>query len=63
VGKAADATALAAASRINVSLYPETGEIRFLPDVYTTAQNYASMNSAFLRSRQIYVQFLRIYPL
>jgi len=31
----------------------ETGEIEFLPDVYATAQSYASMNSAFLRSRQI----------
>lgn len=53
VGKAADAAALAAASRIDVAWYQETGEIRFLPDVYATAQNYASMNSAFLRSRDI----------
>jgi Flp pilus assembly protein TadG len=53
VGKAADAAALAAASRINVTLYRETGEIQFLPDVYSTAQNYASMNSAFLQSRHI----------
>lgn len=53
VGKAADAAALAAASRINVALYRETGEIEFLPDVYATAQSYASMNSAFLRSRHI----------
>ncbi|PWB56035.1 MAG: hypothetical protein C3F13_02940 [Anaerolineales bacterium] len=53
VGKAADAAALAAASRINVALYRETGEIEFLPDVYGTAQTYASMNSAFLRSRHI----------
>jgi Flp pilus assembly protein TadG len=53
VGKAADAAALAAASRINVVLYRETGEIQFLPDVYATAQSYASMNSAFLRSRHI----------
>lgn len=53
VGKAADAAALAAASRINVALYRETGEIEFLPDVYGTAQNYASMNSIFLRSRHI----------
>ena len=52
-GKAADAAALAAASRINVALYRETGEIQFLLDVYTTAQSYASMNSAFLRSRRI----------
>lgn len=53
VGKAADAAALAAASRINVALYRETGDIEFLPDVYSTAQSYASMNSAFLRSRHI----------
>jgi Flp pilus assembly protein TadG len=53
VGKAADAAALAAASRINVPLYRETGEIQFLPDVYATAQNYASMNSAFLQRRHI----------
>jgi Flp pilus assembly protein TadG len=55
VGNAADAAALAAVSRINVALYRETGEIEFLPDVYVTAQNYASMNSAFLRSRHISV--------
>jgi Flp pilus assembly protein TadG len=53
VGKAADAAALAAVSRIDVAHYRETGEIIFLPDVYATAQNYASMNSAFLRSRHI----------
>jgi hypothetical protein len=53
VGKAADAAALAAAARIDVALYRETGEIEFLPDVYGTAQSYASMNSAFLRSRHI----------
>jgi hypothetical protein len=53
VGKAADAAALAAASRIDVATYRETGEILFLPDVYATAQNYASMNSAFLQRRHI----------
>jgi len=53
VGKAADAAALAAASRIDVVHYRETGEIRFLPDVYATAQTYASMNSTFLSSRYI----------
>jgi hypothetical protein len=42
-----------AASRINVVLYRETGEIEFLPNVYGTGQSYASMNSAFLRSRHI----------
>lgn len=53
VGKAADAAALAAASRIDVVHYRETGEIRFMPDVVAIAQTYASMNSAFLRSRHI----------
>jgi Flp pilus assembly protein TadG len=53
VGKAADAAALAAASRIDVVLYRKTGEIRFLPDVYATAQNYTSMNSAILQRWQI----------
>ena len=33
VGKAADAAALAAASRINIPLYRETGQVVFLPDV------------------------------
>jgi len=55
VGKAADAAALAAAARIDVVHYRETGEIRFLPDVVATAQTYASMNSAFLRRRHIAV--------
>jgi len=55
VGKAADAAALAAASRIDVVHYRETGEIRFLPDVVATAQAYASMNSTFLRRRHIAV--------
>ncbi|MDP2975583.1 MAG: hypothetical protein Q8N45_05150 [Anaerolineales bacterium] len=52
-GKRWDAHALVAASRIDVVHYRETGEIRFLPDVYATAQNYASMNSTFLRARSI----------
>jgi hypothetical protein len=53
VGKAADAAALAAESWINVALYRERGEIKFLPDVYATAKSYASMNSAFLTHRHI----------
>jgi len=53
VGKAADAAALAAASRINIPLYRETGQIVFLPDVFDTAQAYASTNSSFLSSRSI----------
>jgi xanthine/uracil/vitamin C permease (AzgA family) len=38
VGKAADAAALIAASRIDVATYQETREILFLPDVYNMAQ-------------------------
>jgi uncharacterized membrane protein len=53
VGKAADAAALAAASRINIPLYRETGQVVFLPDVYDYAQIYASMNSSYLASRSI----------
>ena len=53
VGKAADAAALAAASRINIPLYRETGQIVFLPDVFDTAQAYATTNSSYLSSRSI----------
>ena len=53
VGKAADAAALAAAARIDVPHYRETGEIRFLPDAQGTAQSFASMNSTFLSRRRI----------
>ncbi len=53
VGKAADAAALAAAARIDVVHFRETGEIRFLPDVYATAQRYASLNTTFLQKRHI----------
>jgi Flp pilus assembly protein TadG len=53
VGKAADSAALAAASQIDVATYREIGEIVFLPEVYAEAQNYASMNSVFLRRRHI----------
>jgi putative Flp pilus-assembly TadE/G-like protein len=61
VGKAADAAALAAVSQIDVPHYRETGEIRFLPNVYITAQDYASTNSSFLRSRHIGVSVTNIY--
>jgi hypothetical protein len=53
VGKAADAAALSAVSQVDVAYYRETGEIRFLPDVYIMAQDYALMNSAFLQRRHI----------
>jgi hypothetical protein len=46
VGKAADSAALAAASRINIPLYRETGQIVFLPKVFDIAQALASTNSS-----------------
>ena len=61
VGKAADAAALAAVAQIDVPHYRETGEIRFLPNVYATAQNYASRNSIYLESRNIGVVVTDIY--
>lgn len=60
VGKAADAAALAAAAQVDVPYYRETGEIRFLPGVFNVAQEYASMNSAFLQRRNIEVAVTRI---
>ena len=53
VGKAADAAALAAAARINVPEYRETGQVVFLPDVYSNAQDMASMNASYLAKRSI----------
>ena len=61
VGKAADAAALAAASRLNIPLYRETGQVVFLPDVYETAQYFASLNSATLASRGIPVIVTGVY--
>ncbi|HEY9073224.1 MAG TPA: pilus assembly protein TadG-related protein [Desulfobaccales bacterium] len=48
VGKAADAAALAAAARINVPENRETGQMVFLPDVYSSAQDAAIMNASTL---------------
>ena len=53
VGKAADAAALAAAARINVPLYRQTGQVVFLPDVNGNAQEVAGSNSAYLAKRSI----------
>lgn len=53
VGKAADAAALAAAARVDVATYRESGNIVFLPDAAATAQEYASRNAAFLSQRGI----------
>ncbi len=61
VGKAADAAALAAVAQIDVAHYRETGEIRFLPNVYVIAQNYATRNSTYLQSRHIEVTVTDIY--
>lgn len=59
VGKAADAAALAAASRIDITLYRETGQVVFLPDVYDFAQTYATLNSTYLASRSIPITVTR----
>jgi Flp pilus assembly protein TadG len=61
VGKAADAASLAAASRIDISLYRETGQVIFLPDVYDYAQTYANMNSSYLSSRSVPVTVTGVY--
>src|SRR5271157_6662125 len=53
VAKAADAAALAAASRVDIAHYRDTGQILFLPDVYAYAQGFASANSAYFASRSI----------
>lgn len=61
VGKAADAASLAAASRINIALYRETGQVVFLPDVYDYAQQYATLNSSYLANRSIPVTVTGVY--
>ena len=61
VGKAADAAALAAAARLDVSTYRETGQIVFLPDAPATAQDYASRNAGFLASHGIAVTVTQIW--
>jgi len=61
VGKAADAAALAAASRINVPLYRETGQVVFLPDVFNYAQYYANSNSSYLSNRSIGVTVTGVF--
>ncbi len=61
VGKAADAGALAAVAQMDVAYYRETGGVRFLPNVRVVAQDYASRNSTFLRSRHIAVTVTDIF--
>ncbi len=60
VGKAADAAALAAAACINVPEYRETGQVVFLPDVYSNAQDMATMNASYLIKRSLPVAVTEI---
>jgi hypothetical protein len=61
VGKAADAAALAAAARLDVITYRETGQMIFLPDAHSTAQEYASRNAGYLASQGIRVSVTQIW--
>jgi hypothetical protein len=61
VGNAADAAALAAAARVDVTNYRETGAISFLPDAWGTAQRYASLNAGFLAARGIGVSVSQVW--
>jgi uncharacterized membrane protein len=61
VGKAADAAALAAAARLDVITYRETGQLVFLPDASAAAQDYASRNADFLASHGIAVTVTQIW--
>lgn len=61
VGKAADAAALAAAARLDLVTYRETGRMVFLPDASATAQDYASRNASFLSARGIGVSVSQIW--
>jgi Flp pilus assembly protein TadG len=61
LGKAADAAALAAVAQVDLSYYRETGQVRFLPNVYVMAQNFASRNSTYLQSRHIAVTVTDIF--
>ncbi len=56
VSKCADAAALAAASRVDIQVYRDTGSVVFLSDVYSYAQHYAQQNSSYLLSRSIPVR-------
>ncbi len=61
VGHAADAAALAAAARLDVVTYRETGKLVFLPDAAPTAQEYATLNAGFLASHGIGVAVNQIW--
>ena len=60
VGKAADAAALAAAARINIPVYRQSGQMLFLPDVYSNAQDVATLNASILAKRSIPVTVTEI---
>jgi hypothetical protein len=61
VGKAADAAALAAAARLDVVIFRETGQMIFLPDAASTAQTFASSNAGFLAKQGIGVGVTQIW--
>ena len=61
VGKAADAAALAAAARLDVVTYRETGQMVFLPDASAAAQEYASRNASFLSKHGISVSVSQLW--
>lgn len=61
IGKAADAAALAAAARLDVITYRETGQLVFLPDANAAAQDYASRNAGYLASHGIAVTVTQIW--
>lgn len=58
---AADAAAVAAASRLDPVAWREAGQYRFLPDVYSVAQQYATMNASWLTRRGIPVHVSQIW--
>jgi Flp pilus assembly protein TadG len=61
VGQAADAAALAAAARLDVARYRETGQLVFRPDAGATAQEYAARNAGFLAAHRIGVGVSQIW--
>jgi len=61
VGKAADAAALAAAARLDLVTYRESGRLVFLPEATATAQEFASRNAAFLSAHGIGVGVAQIW--
>jgi hypothetical protein len=54
------AAAQATAARVDVAEYRDTGQVVFLPDVYSYAQDYAGRNSDYLADRSIPVTVTNI---